>query len=48
MPIETAELPMGTRYYWRCPKCLEISLPFREVDLAEAESIRHAACITRS
>ena len=41
MPIETAELQSGTRYYWRCPVCSEISLPFKHVSLAEADATQH-------
>ena len=44
MPVETAELQSGIRYYWRCPVCLEISLPFRDLETAAAESGRHAGC----
>jgi hypothetical protein len=45
MPVETAELESGTRYYWRCPVCSEISLPFKNLDLAKEEVSRHEGCL---
>ena len=47
MPIETSEFETGTRYYWKCPVCLELSLPFRDPERAAAESGRHVGCATR-
>jgi hypothetical protein len=45
MPIETAELQTGLRYYWRCPRCSEISLPFKDQALAMEEGRRHETCM---
>lgn len=48
MPVETAELQSGIRYYWRCPVCLEISLPCRNPELAADEGRRHVGCAVGS
>jgi hypothetical protein len=48
MPVETAELESGICYYWRCPVCSEISLPFKNVERAQEEVSRHERCLARS
>ncbi|MEI6362296.1 MAG: hypothetical protein WCP95_09180 [Actinomycetes bacterium] len=46
MPVEAYEFDTGTRYYWKCPLCSEISLPFKDPDVAAAERARHLGCST--
>ncbi len=47
MPLETAVFETGIRYYWRCPKCSEFSLPFKEPEAAAAEQAKHLDCRAR-
>jgi len=44
MPVEAYEFDTGVRYYWKCPSCSEISLPFRDAERAAEESSRHLGC----
>ena len=46
MPIETYEFESGTRYFWVCPVCSEVSLPFKEPDAATAERAKHLGCLS--
>ena len=46
MPIETYEFESGTRYFWVCPVCSEVSLPFKEPDAAAAERAKHLGCLS--
>jgi hypothetical protein len=47
MPIETEQFNTGIRYYWRCPICSEMSLPFRAPEAAAAEQAKHLDCRLR-
>jgi hypothetical protein len=29
MPIDTYEFESGARYFWVCPVCSEVSVPFK-------------------
>jgi hypothetical protein len=44
MPVETHEFDTGMRYYWVCPVCSEVSLPFKDNETAAAERSRHLGC----
>ena len=46
MPIETYEFESGTRYFWVCPVCSEVSLPFKEPEAAAAERAKHLGCMS--
>ena len=47
MAIETAQFETGIRYYWKCPRCAEMSLPFRDPEAAGAEAAKHLDCRAR-
>jgi hypothetical protein len=46
MAVEAYEFDSGTRYYWKCPLCSEISLPFKDPESAAAERSKHLGCST--
>jgi hypothetical protein len=47
VPIEEHEFESGIRYYWKCPVCSEMSLPFKDAEQAAAERSRHLGCASR-
>jgi hypothetical protein len=44
MTVLTVEFESEKRYYWKCPRCNFLSLPFRDAERAAAEQGSHWSC----
>jgi hypothetical protein len=42
--VLAVEFGSETRYYWNCPRCTYVSLPFKDQQRAAAEHAVHWAC----